>query len=90
VTLPLWNPTVVELGAVGYLSKLNGTFVTLCNAFYPEKSLNSAVQGMASLYGYGHVKKGNQRLDERNVAKRGLDAFVGLLTFRGRSGGPVS
>lgn len=90
MTLPLWNPTIVELGAVGYLSKLNGTFVTLFSALQPEKSQNRAVQGMASLYGYGQVKTGTQRLDERNVAQRGLDAFVGLLTFRGRSGGPVS
>ena len=91
MTLPLWNPALVELGAVGYLSKLNGTFVALLTAFHPENSKNSAVQGMASLYGYGHVKKGCQRLDERNVAQRGLDAFVGLLTFRGRGGGgPVS
>lgn len=90
MTLPLWNPTLVELGAVGYLSKLTGTFVTLFTAFHPEESSNGSVQGMASLYGYGHVKKGSQRLDERNVAQRGLDAFVGLLTFRGRSGGPIS
>lgn len=90
LTLPLWNPTLVELGAVGYLSKLTGTFVTLFTAFHPEESSNGSVQGMASLYGYGHVKKGSQRLDERNVAQRGLDAFVGLLTFRGRSGGPIS
>jgi len=90
VTLPLWNPTVVELGAVGYLSKLSGTFVTLFTAFHPEKSAKGAVQSMPSLYGYGHVKKGSQRADERNVAQRGLDAFVGLLTFRGRGGGPVS
>jgi hypothetical protein len=90
VTLPLWNPTIIELGAVGYLSKLTGTFVTLFTAMRPEKSSNPAVQGMPSLYGYGHVKKGTQRADERNVAQRGLDAFVGLLTFRGRGGGSVS
>lgn len=90
VTLPLWNPTIVELGAVGYLSKLTGTFVTLFTAMRPEQSSNAAVQGMPSLYGYGYVKKGSQRADERNVAQRGLDAFVGLLTFRGRGGGPVS
>ena len=91
MTLPLWNPTLVKLGAVGYLSKLNGTFVMLFTAFRPENSTSSAVQGIASLYGYGHVKKGCQRLDEHNVAQRGLaNAFVWLLTFCGRGGDPVS
>ncbi|KAK7046149.1 hypothetical protein VNI00_007152 [Paramarasmius palmivorus] len=38
VTLPLWSPSPIAIGAVGYLSKPKGAFVTLFNAFNPEKS----------------------------------------------------
>ena len=90
MTLPLWNPTPVQLGAVGYLSKPSGTFVTLFNSFDPYKSSGGTVMGMPSVYGYGRVQKGNQRQDKRNAAQRGLDAFVGLLTWRNKGDGTVS
>ncbi|KAG6902523.1 hypothetical protein C0995_015340 [Termitomyces sp. Mi166 len=86
LTLPLWEPSPVKLGAVGYLSKPEGKFVTLFNSFSPEKGDMNAVRGLPSLYGYGRVSSGNQRQDRRNAAQRGYDAFVGLLTFRGKSG----
>lgn len=90
MTLPLWGPSPVTLGAVGYLSKPSGTFVTLFNALNPEKSMNAAVKRMPSVYGYGRVSSGSQRQDKRNAAQRGLDAFVGLLTFKSKGDGPVS
>ncbi|KAG1729964.1 uncharacterized protein EDB91DRAFT_799075 [Suillus paluster] len=31
-TTPLWYPSPVEVGAVGYVSKPDGEFITLCNA----------------------------------------------------------
>jgi hypothetical protein len=90
VTLPLWAPTPVDLGAVGYLSKPSGTFVTLFDAFCPGQSSNGTVKSMPSLYGYGRITKGSQRKDERNAAQRGIDAFVGMLAFKSRGGFPVS
>lgn len=90
VTLPLWDPMPVSLGAVGYLSKPTGTFVTLFDSFHPERSTSPEVRGLPSLYGYGRVAWDSQRQDKRSMAQRGLDAFVGLLTFKGRGDGPVS
>jgi hypothetical protein len=89
VTLPLWTPMPVSLGAVGYLSKPRGTFVTLFNAFEPHKTSGGVVKGMPSVHGYGRVVQGSQRQDRRNIALRGLDAVVGLLTFRSRGDGDV-
>ncbi|KAJ6589026.1 hypothetical protein B0H19DRAFT_1058099 [Mycena capillaripes] len=74
LTLPLWNPVAIALGAVGFLDKSSGKFVTLFNCFHPE------VGGMPSVYGYGRVTTGSQRQDKRTVAQRGLDAIPGLLT----------
>ncbi|TFK36539.1 hypothetical protein BDQ12DRAFT_755204 [Crucibulum laeve] len=82
--LPLWSPVPVKLGAVGYLSKPCGTFVTLFNAFKPHKSSRGLTGDMPSVAGYGIVYKGSQKQDKRNAARRGLDAVAGLLTFRNR------
>ncbi|KAF7355415.1 Protein kinase domain-containing protein [Mycena sanguinolenta] len=88
LTLPLWNPVSIAVGAVGFLDKSSGQFVTLFNCFYPDKA-TSDVSGLPSVYGYGRVTTGSQRIDKRSAAQRGLDAITGLLTFN-RSGGPVS
>ena len=90
MTLPLWEPVSVQLGDVGYLSKPSGTFVTLFNAFKPDKTSNGLTAGMPSIAGYGNVSRGSQRQDKRNAAQRGIDAFSGLLTFRSKSVIPVS
>lgn len=89
VTLPLWTPTPVALGAIGYLSKPKGEFVTLFNAFNPQRSASTVLLGkdLPSVHGYGKVSTGSQRQDKRNAAQRGLDAIAGLLTFKGRGGG---
>ncbi|KAL0058574.1 hypothetical protein AAF712_014737 [Marasmius tenuissimus] len=81
VTLPLWAPSAVAIGAVGYLQKPEGKFVTLFNAFSPEKT-KDVQKGIPSVFGYGKVATGNQRSDKRNAAQRGLDALAGFLTFR--------
>ncbi|KAJ6577758.1 hypothetical protein B0H19DRAFT_568412 [Mycena capillaripes] len=88
LTLPLWNPIPIAVGAVGFLDKPSGQFVTLFNCFYPEKAANGD-SGLPSVYGYGRVTTGNQRQDKRTAAQRGLDAITGLLTFK-KSDGPVS
>lgn len=90
LTLPLWSPSEVNLCDVGYLDKSTGSFVTLFNSLDPEKSSQGILKDMASLRGYGKFRSGYQRQEKRNAAQRGLDAFVGLLTFRNRGDGPTS
>jgi len=87
LVLPLWDPSPVELGAVGYLSRPSGSFITLFNSFNPSTSTNGRAKGMPSLEGYGKVIQGSQRQDRRTVAKRGLDIIQGLLWFRSRKEG---
>ncbi|KAK2463882.1 hypothetical protein APHAL10511_004054 [Amanita phalloides] len=82
LTLPLWQPTHVKLGAVGYLSKPDGRFVTLFNSFTPHKASEEDTKNIPSLHGYGKVEVGMQRQDKRNVAQRGIDMIAGLITFR--------
>ncbi|KAJ7772628.1 hypothetical protein DFH07DRAFT_167310 [Mycena maculata] len=89
LTLPLWSPSPVSLGAVGYLSKPSGAFVTIFNCFAPE-SAPELLQTLPSVHGYGQVTTGIQRQDKRNAAQRGLDAIAGLLTFKTKSEGPIS
>ena len=82
MTLPLWDPSPVALGSVGYLLKPEGRFVTLFNAFDPPKT-SERTKGMPSLYGYGRLTQASQRQDRR--AARGLTAMIqGLLTFKTR------
>ena len=85
VKLALWDPCPVELGAVGYLDKRIGRFVTLLNAFDPVTTSNGRAKGMPSLYGYGKVAKGEKNIG-RNAAQRGLDKIQGLLPFVNRNG----
>lgn len=90
VTLPLWSPSPISLGAVGYLSKPSGAFVTIFNCFTPEKSVKGVLKTLPSVHGYGQVTTGSQRQDKRNAAQRGLDAIAGLLTFKTKSEGSIS
>lgn len=82
VNLPLWEPSPVRLGAVGYLSKPSGRFVTLFNSFNPSGASDRRVHGMPSIYGYGAVRETAMRLDRRNIAQIGFDIIQGLLTFK--------
>lgn len=80
LTLPLWSPSRVYLGAVGYLSKPEGRFVTLFNAISPERSpKDQHPHGLPKISGYGDVKTHNHRLDTRNAARRGIDALTGIF-----------
>ena len=80
--LPLWSPSTVEIGSVGYLRKPEGEFVTLFNAFNPPKTSNGILKGMANLHGYGQVSQGSYRQDKRNRALRGLDVLQSWLTSK--------
>lgn len=79
LTLPLWTPSQVYLGAVGYLQKPEGAFVTLFNCVNPEKSPEGHPAGMPSVYGYGKVTAQSQRLDQRSATQRGFDAFTNIF-----------
>ncbi|KAF8634740.1 hypothetical protein AX15_000748 [Amanita polypyramis BW_CC] len=82
LTLPLWRPGHVRVGAVGYLSRPSGNFVTLFNSYFPDKSEEESTRKIPSLHGYGKVDTGMQRQDKRNAAQRGFDMITGFLTFR--------
>ncbi|KAI0640836.1 hypothetical protein C8Q79DRAFT_920613 [Trametes meyenii] len=90
LTLPLWTPSQISIGAVGYHSKTNGgEFVTLLNSFDPERSSGGRAKAMPSLYGYGRVSQSNQRSDKRNVAQRGMDVIQSWINSAARSRGEV-
>ncbi|KAI9457475.1 hypothetical protein BJY52DRAFT_1223837 [Lactarius psammicola] len=80
LTLPLWRPSHVELGAVGFLSKPDGRFETLFNAFEPGATSEGKADELPMLSGYGKVMKGSQRQDKRSAAQRGLDRVHGLFS----------
>ena len=84
MTLPLWSPTHVGLGAVGYLSKPKGEFITLFNAMDPLQSNEERLHRLPSMYGYGKVEVQNREEAKRSMAQRGLEAISGFLTFRTR------
>ncbi|KAH7920215.1 hypothetical protein BV22DRAFT_1098519 [Leucogyrophana mollusca] len=92
LTLPLWSPSHVSLGAVGYLSKPKGEFITLFNALDPYKTSGGKLKGMPSLRGYGDFNLEKQKTqNKRNVAQRGfLDALSGFLTFKLKGDGSYS
>ncbi|KAF6756188.1 TKL/TKL-ccin protein kinase [Ephemerocybe angulata] len=87
--MPLWTPSPdVVLGAVGFLSKPTGKFVTLFNAFQPQKSTDPQVQGLPSIHGYGKVTDGNQKQEKLNILQRGVDSVVGWIS-RNKNDGNV-
>ena len=83
--LPLWSPSPVALGAVGYLSKPSGAFVTLFNAFEPMSGLATIIP---SIDVYGRVKQRTLRQDKRSIVQKGMDALSGLMSYK--SGGDSS
>lgn len=87
VTLPLWSPSPVALGAVGYHQKPDGNFVTLFNAFRPLETSSGKTRGMPSLDGYGGVSVASQRSDKRNLYKRKWDQLQDWIA-RGKEGSP--
>ncbi|PPQ82740.1 hypothetical protein CVT25_009294 [Psilocybe cyanescens] len=89
LTLPLWTPSPVQIGDVGYLLKPTGSFFTLFNALQRSKTPGGLTGGFPSMAGYGNISKGHLRLDKRNVAQKGLDAFTGLLAFRTKNDMPI-
>jgi hypothetical protein len=90
VTLPLWSPSHVELGAVGYLSKPAGQFITLFNAMHPQKTAGSKTMNIPSLGGYGSIRTGKKFDSKLTVTQRGRALISGLLTFGSTNDGTHS
>ncbi|TFK66401.1 hypothetical protein BDN72DRAFT_961779 [Pluteus cervinus] len=86
LTLPLWDPSVIQLGDVGYLSKPAGKFITLFNSFRPDESENDLTSALPRVRGYGNFNTGSQRQDRRNAAQRGYDTVMGFLTSSKKAG----
>lgn len=47
LTLPLWHPIVVAVGAVGYLSREDGRFITIFNACAPGDSTSPGIRPLS-------------------------------------------
>lgn len=88
LSLPLWHPTPVSLGAVGYYCVPNGEFVTLFNAFDPRASSNRHAERIPSLIGYGKVSTGVRPRHKRNLVQRMLDDIRASSSFRFRARAP--
>jgi len=80
VVLPLWSPSVVAIGSVGYLRKPEGKFVTLFNAFNPAETSNGMLTHIPNIHGFGKVSQRIQQQDKRYRVQRGLDVLWGWLS----------
>jgi len=65
---------------VGFLSKPEGRFEMLFNAFNPGVTSGGKADELPMLSGYGKVLQGTQRQDKRNAAQRGFDRVQGLFS----------
>ncbi|EKM52507.1 uncharacterized protein PHACADRAFT_211755 [Phanerochaete carnosa HHB-10118-sp] len=85
LSLPLWSPSPVKVGAVGYHQKPEGAFVTLFDAFRPLDTSGGRTVGMPSLAGYGYVTVSEQKTEKRNPAQRAFDHIHGIVSRKGVS-----
>ncbi|KAI0027345.1 hypothetical protein K488DRAFT_74612 [Vararia minispora EC-137] len=81
LTLPLWSPSPVRLGAVGYLSKPEGRFVTLLNCIDGSDAADRRALPFPRLSELGKVDTFAVRNEKRSAAQRGMDMVRNL--FRG-------
>lgn len=82
--LPLWVPTKVHVGAVGYIDKNRGTFITLFNVYNPWQHAHNGSRPFPSLCDYGRVPKiGAQPRDdrERPAGRPRAWSFLSGMTF---------
>ncbi|KIP06901.1 hypothetical protein PHLGIDRAFT_106442 [Phlebiopsis gigantea 11061_1 CR5-6] len=80
LSLPLWSPSPVALGSVGYYNKPSGSFVTLFNAFNPADSTDRRLVGIPSLNGYGSSPVKHTPKEKRNAMMRKFDQFTDWLS----------
>ena len=65
---------------MGFLSKPEGRFETLFNAYNPGATSNGKADELPMLSGYGKVYQDSQRQDKRNAALRSLDRVQGIFS----------
>lgn len=87
--LPLWTPSPVAIGAVGYHRKPTGSFITLFNAFSPSDSSEESIRRLSSINGYvqgsENVSIRDEKIEKRTVAQRGMDLIQGWLSRGSKS-----
>ncbi|KAH9848357.1 hypothetical protein C2E23DRAFT_889200 [Lenzites betulinus] len=72
LTLPLWMPSPIKIGAVGYHKEANGSFVTLFNAFDPGELSAGLTRGIPPMES---IVLRQQAQGGRGVMQRMSDVF---------------
>ncbi|GJE88953.1 hypothetical protein PsYK624_050410 [Phanerochaete sordida] len=80
LVLPLWSPSPVAVGAIGYLKKPEGSFVTLSNAFSPPGAKDGHSNGLPSLGGYGRTPVSTEKIEKRSSGRRALGHLQGIVS----------
>ncbi|KAF9039931.1 hypothetical protein BJ165DRAFT_1494612 [Panaeolus papilionaceus] len=76
LTLCLWEPTPIEVGAVGFLSKPAGQFVTLFNAMTPQKCYRIKIKTLSNLGNNGNAAIGVDKSDSRKLVHKAYDFIL--------------
>ena len=86
LTLPLWFPSVIPLGTVGYVR--HGQFIKLMDAHHPPLDYTN-LPPMPYLDEFSSLQTSKIPVNVRNAAERGFD-FVNAFTHFIRSSGETS
>jgi hypothetical protein len=90
VKLPLWTPSAVRVGALGYHSKPTGEFITIFNAFEPPMDVMNRVDTISSLHAYGPIATASVRKDTRTARERAFEGIRGIIPFSRRPEGSTT
>ncbi|KAA1466981.1 hypothetical protein DENSPDRAFT_63561 [Dentipellis sp. KUC8613] len=89
LTVPLWNPVPVEVGAVGYFSESQGTFVTFFNALDPLHTSDGHASYIDSL-AKDKVKIVDEKVRKFTHLQRGVDYVESHMCTSDRGEAPIS
>jgi hypothetical protein len=90
VKLPLWTPSAVRVGSLGYHSKPTGEFITIFNAFEPPVNVKSRDDTIPSLHAYGPIATASVRKDTKSARERALEGIRGIIPFSRRPEGSTT
>ncbi|KAJ6608513.1 hypothetical protein B0H10DRAFT_2194368 [Mycena sp. CBHHK59/15] len=76
LTLPLWKPSPVDLGAVGYLAKPEGEFRTLFNCCNPTETSNGRLSALPPLL---DTMVSRHKQNPNNMARKGMKIVDKLM-----------
>ncbi|KIM36711.1 hypothetical protein M413DRAFT_449046, partial [Hebeloma cylindrosporum] len=82
LTLALWEPTVIAVGAVGYFSRKDDKFITLFNAYAPDDSTSQGIPSLSPV-----IKISQTMYHEKSIKSKAFGLLYDLLRI-GRSSGP--